>query len=204
VAASLVDSSQARLANTVRFVDAQGNRGIEQIAATVASRDQLLAAIVKRGAELPAVGDVYLLFTESMIQDFPAMAFLSGQPSPQAADDVPLYRRLSCRELASYKLNCEGFNVDLDTGRFSDGRTLREALIVRGGRVVKTIAYDNRAGTYLQILVGDDNSIDVYTLPAPVFLSNFNQMFLLGNRDQDRFEEVYSRYPAARVYRVKR
>ncbi len=44
---------------------------------------------------------------------------------------------------------------------------------------------------------------DIYLVEPDVFRSNFNQMYLLGQHDPDRFEEVFNQFPLARMYRVK-
>jgi dolichyl-diphosphooligosaccharide--protein glycosyltransferase len=38
---------------------------------------------------------------------------------------------------------------------------------------------------------------------GPLFRSNFNQQYLLGNYDKRYFEEVYNDFPVARLFKVK-
>ena len=40
-------------------------------------------------------------------------------------------------------------------------------------------------------------------LEDEVYLSNFNQMFLLGKYDPDLFEETMNAFPMSRLYRFK-
>ena len=44
---------------------------------------------------------------------------------------------------------------------------------------------------------------ELQVIEEPLFRTNFNQQFILGNFDRRYFEEVYNNFPVARVLRVK-
>jgi dolichyl-diphosphooligosaccharide--protein glycosyltransferase len=99
---------------------------------------------------------------------------------------------------------CDGFDIDLSTGAFSDGRTVGRLVVVADGRVVRTKDFPQDSSFVLQVLTDPQGRFDVLRLPEEIYRSNFNRMFLLGEYDSTLFEEVFRRYPVARVFRVRR
>lgn len=114
------------------------------------------------------------------------------------------YRPLACRGALGATLSCEGFDVDLANGRFSDGRRVDALFVIENGRVVRETAYAPASGAVLQIIVGPGGRSEALRVPAEVYRSNFNRMFLLGEFDATRFAQTYRRDPAVRVFEVRR
>jgi dolichyl-diphosphooligosaccharide--protein glycosyltransferase len=89
----------------------------------------------------------------------------------------------------------------------NDGTTdipLSGALFVNDGYVVDQKYYDHDGGYYLQVLMKDNKTVMILVADERLFLTNFNQQYLLGNYDRRYFEEVYNNFPVARVLKVKR
>jgi dolichyl-diphosphooligosaccharide--protein glycosyltransferase len=99
-----------------------------------------------------------------------------------------------------------GGRIDLNQGIVID-RTIAipliSALFIKDGYLVDRINYATDKGVYLQVLVTQNQIPRLQVVEEPVFRSNFNQQFILGNFDKRYFEEVYNNFPVARVLRVK-
>ena len=73
-----------------------------------------------------------------------------------------------------------------------------------GGRMVGEKKYPNRNGYTLQIIMANPRQFsEVQLKEDDVYLSNFNQMFLLGKFDSENFEETLKAFPMSRLFRFK-
>jgi dolichyl-diphosphooligosaccharide--protein glycosyltransferase len=117
------------------------------------------------------------------------------------------YVELHCFAMVDEVMRCSDGTIDLNRGFMNDGSTdipLRGALFVDDGYVVDRKDYDHDSGYYLQVLMKNGKAFLTLVADGPLFRSNFNQQYLLGNFDQRYFEEVYNDYPVARVLKVKK
>ena len=72
------------------------------------------------------------------------------------------------------------------------------------GQVVGEKKYPHSRGHTLQIIMANPRQFsEVQLLEDEVYLSNFNQMFLLGKYDRNLFEETMNEFPMSRLYRFK-
>jgi dolichyl-diphosphooligosaccharide--protein glycosyltransferase len=204
IANSLVISDQAALRNTILFVDRLGNKGIEGVARAVSSREALLEQIGHYAGLRDGESDVYVLFTARMVEIFETLRYVAGLPLKNARGEALQYEVLPCRKLRAEVLECNGFDIDLSSGAFSDGRAVGRLVVVADGRVVRTTDFPQDSGFVLQVLTDPQGRIDVLRLPEEIYRSNLNRMFLLGEYDATLFDEVYRKYPVARVFRVRR
>lgn len=80
---------------------------------------------------------------------------------------------------------------------------MRETVIIDGGHTQHTIPYETNEGQYLQVISNQSDLVSVQLIDEEVYRSNFNQMFLLGQFDDNLFEQYYNAFPWTRVFRVK-
>ena len=67
------------------------------------------------------------------------------------------------------------------------------------GQVAQVKHFSHHRGYTLQIMLDNPRQFsEVYLLEDDVFLSNFNQMFMLGNYDRNLFEETMNAFPLSR------
>ena len=122
--------------------------------------------------------------------------------------DQMQYDEFSCFSLVDNIINCRQVNIDLNRGMLltEDNYSvpLKAALFINDGYVVNRFDYPNQEGDYVQIMMKNGQPIKVHVLEERLFLTNFNQQYLLGNYDRRYFEEVYNNFPAARVLKVKK
>ena len=72
------------------------------------------------------------------------------------------------------------------------------------GQLVGEKKFPHSRGYTLQIIMANPRQFsEVQLLEDEVYLSNFNQMFLLGKYDPDLFEETMNAFPMSRLYRFK-
>ncbi|SVE63936.1 uncharacterized protein METZ01_LOCUS516790, partial [marine metagenome] len=63
--------------------------------------------------------------------------------------------------------------------------------------------FGHAQGFTLQLIVAGKNIVEVQLIDEAVFLSNYNQMYLLGRYRTDLFEESYNAFPFARLFKFK-
>ena len=76
-------------------------------------------------------------------------------------------------------------------------------VIIRDGQVLREQAFGHAQGYTLQLLVAGKQIVEVQLIDEVVFLSNYNQMFLLGRYREDLYEETYNAFPFSRLFKVK-
>jgi dolichyl-diphosphooligosaccharide--protein glycosyltransferase len=204
IAHSLAIADQAALRNIILFVDRLGNKGIESVARGVSSREALLEQIGRYDGSRDSESNVYVLFTARMVEIFGTLRYVAGLSVKNEHGELLRYEPLPCRRMWPGAVACDGFDIDLSTGAFSDGRTVGRLVVVADGRVVRTKDFPQDSSFVLQVLTDPQGRFDVLRLPEEIYRSNFNRMFLLGEYDSTLFEEVFRRYPVARVFRVRR
>lgn len=203
IAWSLVTHDQTALSRTMDFVDREGNRGIDALAKEAGSREAMLASLTA----VPAVDlrrrPKYLLFTAKMVDAASALSYAAGLPTTLPDGTSPWFEPLPCRDLRGQTLHCEGYDIDLASGRAGDGRAVRRFVIVDGGRVVKALDYDNDAGAVVELVIDAERRIWTYRVPDALYASNLNRMFVLGEYDAALFEEVAQHPGQMRMFRQK-
>ena len=211
IAASFVAADQSTMLDVIRFVDREGNRGIRRLAGSAYDFDDLLARMpaVDR---FPGDAPIYVLYTPDMLLKYGAMRTLGSAHAPQdLVHGSAGIRLLRCVRIVSEALECGSQSIDLRTGAIesyagsSESRgvaRLRRAIVVEVRGPVREREYSVDSGSTVEIVMQDSTVRAVYLLDEPAFLSNLNQMFVLGRYDLTRFEETYDDFPYARAFRV--
>ena len=202
IAHTFASDSPGALRAAMARVDRIGNRGITAIAAQVRERAALLHAITEPETAASAQAAQFVVFSHDMLRSAMAQRYVAGLPIRTKDGAATAFLPLPCSGFRGDRLECGRASVDLAAGRFDDGRTIRRLDIVDGGTVSKRVDYANTSDLVAEIVIGPDRSIEVLLLPDEVYRSNLNRMFLLGEYDRSRFEEVYREVPRLRVYRA--
>jgi len=216
IAASFTDSDNRAMQAIIAFVDREGNQGIRRLAASASNFNDLLMR-VRNVSPPPLEVPVYVLYTPDMLNKYSAMRFLGGPGQSTAVQHGSVgIRWLLCERMVDEKAYCAGQIFDFRTGVIErrngvPGSTvkpasLRRVVMVEGGRGVRQRDYmDNpeNAQLTMEIILTGGRVAGIYLLDEPAFQSNLNQMFVLGRFDRELFEETYSEFPYARVFRVR-
>jgi undecaprenyl-diphosphooligosaccharide---protein glycotransferase len=211
IAASFVSSDPRVMYDVIGFVDREGNLGIRRLAASARDFDDLLHRT--RGRDGPANDvPIYVLYTPDMLLKYQAMRTLGSPNRPGGLPPgSPGITSLGCERIVDDLLRCNRQTFDLRTGSIerrsgsqepSEPARLRRAVVVEGGRVLREREFSSTANLTVEIVLQGAAVKAVYLLDEPAFASNLNQMFMLGRFDPARFEEVFSDFPYARVFRV--
>jgi len=150
--------------------------------------------------------NVYVLYLEQMIWKLHSMSVFGTWDFDLKKSDPMDYVEMHCFSQADNIITCRDGTVDLTRGAINDGTVdipLRAALFVNDGYVVERKNYPADQGYYLQVLMKNNKVHMVLVANERLFLTNFNQQYLLGNFDRQYFEEVYNNFPVARVLKVK-
>ena len=152
---------------------------------------------------------VHLLFTKRGVSAFPIRFrtgqwdFESGRGSTEGYD-IRLCNRTRETAFTCIKEGEENLLVDIEGGTIQGRPLLRKCIVIRDGVVQREIEYPNPGGVVLQLIErGARDSPVGQFLTDVVYRSNFNQMYMLGNYDSTRFEEIYDDFPETRTFRLK-
>ena len=80
---------------------------------------------------------------------------------------------------------------------------LKRIIFIRDGDVLREQEFGHTQGYTLQLLLSGQRIVEVQLIDEFVFLSNYNQMFLLGRYREDLYEETYNAFPFSRLFRFK-
>ena len=79
---------------------------------------------------------------------------------------------------------------------------MRRLVFIQNGQLLQERKFGHAQGFTLQLIVVGKNIVEVQLIDEAVFRSNYNQMFLLGVYQKDKFEETYNAFPFSRLYRI--
>ncbi len=199
IAKSFIGRSQEEMHRIIQFLGSEGNRGLVD---RNTSPEALLQAVMAPTA--PPEDPVYILYTADMIGKYSALSSIGSWDLAKGGNQVKGFQHLRCANIENNIINCENAKIDLNQGTINGRFPLKEVIQVMSGEMVGRKDFGRQEGYYVQILMANRQQFsDVYLVEADVFASNFNQMFLLGQYDTNRFEEVFNRFPYARLFRVK-
>ena len=203
IAQSLVSDSQNELYNTVSFLTKEGRAGIHRLLAQPHSDGDIFDQVLSNPPVLEKE-NVFVVYTNDLIGKYAAIHSIghwdsvSQRPGPSSG-----YRNLKCNQLKGFELRCQIGNVDLIRDSVIGRTPLKQALIVADGYVQRRIQYPRKQGKYLQVLLRGKELVSVQIVSKSVFLSNFNQMFLLGKYDETLFKQHYIAFPWVRAFEVR-
>ena len=199
IARGLISPEPNELSNITQYIATEGNRGINY---NNSSPEALLEAV--RNPDDTPRDRVYLLFTADMIGKYGAFSKIGSWNLAKGGSQPKGYQNLSCQSIEGNVMTCGKTKVDLNQGRINQRVPLKRVVQVMGGRMVGEKKYPNRNGYTLQIIMANPRQFsEVQLMEDDVYLSNFNQMFLLGKFDPEYFEETLNAFPMSRLFRFK-
>jgi dolichyl-diphosphooligosaccharide--protein glycosyltransferase len=203
IAQSFLSDSQEELYNTISYLTSQGVSGIYQMIENDIAYEDILFNVKSNHPELQNK-NIYLLYSKDMIGKYQTINSIGHwDVKRKALGPKKNYRELNCNRYHDKQLVCNEGTIDLEKGVTHEGKPLREAIIVDDGYVQHRIFYPRNQGQYLQILSNQSEPMGVQLIDEEVYRSNFNQMFLLGQFDDNLFEQYYNAFPWTRVFRVR-
>ena len=170
------------------------------------SGDQLVSIVFNHPADIKK-DTVHILYTEEMIRVFAGLSSIGTWDFSRKTSNSMEYTNLHYFSEVNNIIICKEGRIDLNKGTIFDQTTivpLKSALFIKDGYVISRFDYGPSKGVYLQILLKANNIPELQVLEEPLFKSNFNQQYILGNFDRRFFQEVYNRFPVARVLRVNK
>jgi dolichyl-diphosphooligosaccharide--protein glycosyltransferase len=206
-AKALVSPRQEEMVSLLSYLEDYGFAPLqERIENGNLSGDRMMELVFKHPPDFRGE-NVHVLYVENMLQSFRGISVFGTWDFNRQTSEPMQYDDLSCFSLIDNILSCQEVKADLNRGIISDNidsLPLKAVLFIDDGYVVNRIDYPHQEGHYLQILRRKGRVIKVQVLEERLFLTNFNQQYLLGNYDRRYFEEVYNNFPVARVLRVKK
>jgi dolichyl-diphosphooligosaccharide--protein glycosyltransferase len=185
------------------------DHGFKQLASTLSkeklSADSMLKLVYDYPGEFSGE-NVYVIYLEEMIWKIFSLSRLGMWDFEKKDSNLTDYVEIHCFSTVDNVMRCRDGTIDLNRGLMNDGSIdmpLRAALVVNDGYVVNQRDYEHKRGHYLQVLMKKGKVYMILVADGPLFHSNFNQQYLLGNYDKRYFEEVYNDFPVARLFKVK-
>jgi dolichyl-diphosphooligosaccharide--protein glycosyltransferase len=95
------------------------------------------------------------------------------------------------------------FSLEQATGTLNGSIALKSVITVDAGVVKDTQMFQNNPeGQYLEIIRRGQTILYMLLMDEKTYLSNFNQMFILGVFDKNLFKEIYNDFPYVRLYQA--
>ena len=198
IARGLISPDGDELYDITQFLATEGNSGIKK---NNTSPEALLQAV--RNPEHKTSDPIYLFFTADMTGKYGAISKLGSWDIKNGGSKPRAYQNLACNKITNQEINCRGAKIDLKNGFINNNLALRRLIFIRNGKVLTERKFGHNQGFTLQLIVAGKNIVEVQFIDEAVFLSNYNQMFLLGRYREDLFEETYNAFPFSRLYRFK-
>ncbi len=208
VAKALISDNETLLYHIISFMDSYGVKPIMD----AIEKDNISAGKAVQMAfdySKPIKNnDNYVLFTEDMIGKFYAISYLGSWDFKKEKSYPDGYAMYYCSGFENGTFTCDKGFVDIVHGYINSKIPIKRFLWVVNGRVKKDVdLHPNGVNVELCLTKRpNSNQLDVdfmLVCDDRVFNSNFNRMFILGEIDKDKFEEVYNNFPYARMFRVK-
>jgi len=198
IARGLISADPEELYDITQYLATEGNRGITE---NNTSPEALLAAV--RDPKLKPWDPIYLFFTADMTGKYGAISKLGSWDIVKGGSKSRGYQNLVCNKITNAAMDCRGAKIDLKAGKINNQVALKRMVFIRDGKVLREQEFRHTQGYSLQLLVAGNQIVEVQLIDEVVFLSNYNQMFLLGRYREDLYEETYNAFPFSRLYRVK-
>jgi len=196
-ARALISGDAKELYDISQYLATEGNRGISE---ENTSPEALMLAV--RNPKHKPWDPIYLFFTADMTGKFGAISKLGSWDIEKGGSKPRAYQNLACNKITNQEMICRGAKIDLKAGLINNQLTLRRLIFIRNGQVLRVQKFGHNQGFTLQLIVVGNNIVEVQLIDEEVFLSNYNQMFLLGRYRKDLFEETYNGFPFSRLYRI--
>jgi len=208
VAKALISDNDTLMYHIISFMD---RFGVKPIMKAIRSDNKSAGDAVKLAYRYskPIKDDFnYVLFTVDMIYKYYAISYLGSWDFNRQKSFPDGYALYTCSGFKNNAFYCDRGIIDLNKGYINGKLPIKRFVYVLNGKVFKTMDFHDR-GVDVELCLTKkpgSNSMDVdfvLVCDDKVFNSNFNRMFILGDYDSSRFEEVYNNFPYARLFRVK-
>jgi dolichyl-diphosphooligosaccharide--protein glycosyltransferase len=194
----LISHDKKELYDITQFLATEGNGGIIK---NNTSPEALLQAV--RNPQKNPLHPIYLFFTADMTGKYGAISKLGSWDIVNGGSKPRGYQNLACNKITNEDMNCRGAKIDLIAGKINNQVALKRLVFIRDGQVLREQEFGHAQGYTLQLLVSGQRIVEVQLIDEFVFLSNYNQMFLLGRYREDLYEETYNAFPFSRLFRFK-
>ena len=207
VARALIATSQQETSAILKYLAADGLRGIAQHASSAEAVEQ--AFIKGPEAQTPPV---YLVLTEQMGGWIGSVSKLGlwdtqkGEPillSGAAAGDSLRYLELRCRTSETASINCNGNPIDFDQGTISGQPLLQAVTQAKNGFATARQNYHDNAISFLHLADVEGRGTRVLSFHERLAGSTFHELFHLGQIEENLFTLVYDDYPHIRIFEVR-
>lgn len=215
IARGFVSDSQKELYNIISLTTRKDNSVLDGVLTRAMTHKELIDAL--RAYKSPPESDnVFLLFTNDLVglkdpeEKFASISFLGGWGESFLSNKFePLGAALvNCKFSGEDLIKCDHNEIDRARGLINKSLLIKKIIYVVNGNIYDEERYNIPKEGYYVEMFGEkiNNTLHIYAIKAMhenSYNSNINQIYLLGNYDRNRFEEVYNSFPYVRLFRVK-
>lgn len=207
ISRAMTSASQQEMVSLISYLEDNGFNGLaSRIRKENLSAAQMLELVFAYPGDFKGE-NVYILYLINNIEKIFSMSHFGTWDFEQRKSKRMEYVWLECSKPVNNIMQCSDGTIDLNRGFMNDGTVdipLRAVVFVNNGYVIDAKTYSADKGYYLQILMKNNTINTILVAEERLFITNFNQQYILGNYDRRYFEEVYNDFPLARVLKVKK
>jgi len=198
IARGLISHNQDELYDITKYLATEGNRGIFKHN----TLPEALLEAVRNNSKKPQ-HPIYLFFTSDMNGKYGAISKLGSWDIVNGGSKPNFYQKLKCNKITREEMSCMGAHIDLKNGKINNQINLRRLVLIQNGKTIKNQGFGHKQGFTLQLLVSGTHIVEAHLINESVYLSNYNQMFLMGKYKEDLYEETYNAFPFSRLFKFK-
>ena len=208
VARALLAPSQAETSAILKFLAAEGQRGIAANAQSIASVEQAIASGPQ--ADVPPI---FLVLTEQMGRWMGSISNLGmwdvQKGMPIAIADYPAekplhYANNRCKAgTSASNVICNDVPIDLAKGTVAGQPILRAITQSKNGNQIVGQGFNEAANTILHLSDIENAGTRILSFHERLGQSTFHRLFHLGQAEPAHFELVYDDYPHLRIYQLR-
>jgi undecaprenyl-diphosphooligosaccharide--protein glycosyltransferase len=202
IAKSLVSDNQTELYNTLAFLASEGNKGINTMISEGKKPSEIVA--MSESNDIPVEDDKYtVVFTGDMLYKLGSISYI-GTWGFEDKSSGSTYRlqALNCTHKEAETLICGRDSVNLNTGVLNNNIMLKSHRVVVNGRLFNSREFHSGEGYHLVESRSEQGFTDFIIMDDKSFQSNLIQMFVIGNIDTTKYQEIYNAVPFMRAFKV--
>ena len=189
--------------NIIMGISNIGAEGIDKLLENGKSPDEIKKMIFAGVFAKPA-DNIYWIFTQDEIDKFAWINYFGTWDFNLKKGSKSFIWKLSNCRKDFPGLICNKFKIDFAKGRAYTGKyvlPLRKTIIKYKDNLVEK-TYSSSKGFYLEIIQERDKAF-IFLMPEQVYMSMFNQMYILRSFNKNYFELVYDNFPTMVLYHVR-
>lgn len=197
-------NNQNQLYNWISYIS---NEGLNEIKNILRKKDneKLTEIVTHYQKTIPQNLNIYILYSSDLIDklwNISKYATLINDNNKKT-----YYNKLKCFKYSNGRIFCEKYDIDVIRGSIVLKKTNQKAPLNRINRVIngyiaKNNFYNNLSRYYITFLLKNNNVKKILFYTSDMENTVFNNQYILGKINQEKFTEVFNNFPKIRVFKL--